>query len=113
MTDLVAMGHDVSGTYIISSDESKNYQCNAELLPSFNECVHEYCNKINGYNYFIVINCGNCVYVAISDKETSQLIGTYPENNLYRKNDDFKYCDLSLYSYEDLYQICLEKVMSE
>lgn len=112
LTELDNEGYDIGETCTVSSDENKSYQCNTDVLSRFQNKAYNYFNGIDNYNYFIVCDRGVCVYAVVSDKNNSTLIGTYPENSLYKKNGDFESVDLSSYSYEDLYQLCLEEVMS-
>lgn len=112
LTDFASMGYDVSGTYIISSDESKNYQCDNSLLSDLKNSISEYCHS-EDCDYFVVVRdyCG--YYAVVRDKNDSDFVATYPEDKIYRSNGNLEDCDLSSYNYEDLYQICLEELMSE
>lgn len=103
------MGYDVSGTYIISSDESKNYQCDNSLLSDLKNSISEYCHS-EDYDYFVVVRdyCG--YYAVVCDKNDSDFVAAYPEDKIYRANGNLEDCDLSSYSYEALYQICLEEL---
>lgn len=112
LTELDEEGYNIGEACIISSNENKNYQCNTDVLLRFNNKAYNYFNEIDNYDYFVVCDRGVSVYVAVADKNTSELLCTYPENSLYKKDDDFESIELSSYSYEELYQLCLEEVMS-
>lgn len=109
LTELDESGYDVSGTYIISSDETKNFQCSDSILTDFNRVMSNYFRNLEAYDYFVVVKNGNCNYAVVRNRNHTDIVKTYPETKLYRGNSEFEDFLQEDYSYEDLYAICVDE----
>ena len=111
ISDMKAAGVDTSGTFMISSDDSKNY-----LIPDgfdvsdFKKRFSQnYAGEIDG-EYFIVINKDSAVYGVFNDSEGKQ--GIYPLSLTINKDDktgELAYDELEegkTYTIDELYDIC-------
>lgn len=82
LVDMDEQDLDVMGTFIISSDENQNYNLNSDFdTEIFKDTMKEYFYDIDELDYFMIINNGECSYVACQQKvEDSEkpVIGTYP-----------------------------------
>lgn len=88
LMDMDTEGSDTSGTFIISSDESLNYNVSSSFdIDTFNSYTSEYFNDISKLNYFAVISDGVCVYAVCENSETPEYIGTYPIKKLPSEYD--------------------------
>ena len=84
IVELDDKGEDVRGTYIISSDRSKNTAVPFDV-GEFYERAERYFDEINEKEYFVVIENGVCTYCAVAESwTTSSMIGSYPPGSDFR-----------------------------
>ncbi len=89
---------DVYGSYIISSDTSKNYNVDFDV-DKFYETMDTYFSDIYNTQYFVVCEDGMCVFAAVID--STGYVGTYD----YDLGIDTEGKDL-----EELYEEALDKL---
>lgn len=78
IVELNEKGTDIKGTYIISSDKSKNTSVPFDV-GEFYEIAQKYFNNINEHEYFVVIDEGSCTYCAVAaDWRSSIGVVSYP-----------------------------------
>lgn len=76
LVDMDEQGCDVSGNFIIHSDDSKNYNVSKDFdVDKFNEYMSYYFSTVEDVDYFIVITNGLAEYVACVYNDTT---GIYP-----------------------------------
>ncbi|MBR5513376.1 MAG: hypothetical protein IKV85_05245 [Ruminococcus sp.] len=68
-------GHDVSGTYVISSDESDNLFCSHVDTDKLYKTLSFYNDDVLYGDWFVIVENGRAVYCAT---ESGNYIGTYP-----------------------------------
>ncbi|MCM1269096.1 MAG: hypothetical protein NC247_00525 [Ruminococcus flavefaciens] len=116
LTDMDEEGCDVNGTFIISSDESLNYNVSRDFdVDMFKEKAEDYFDDITKIDYFVVISEGSCVYSACIQKENAEYIGTYP---IQQRPSHFEYksyletesMDGSEYTLEELYDMAVDAI---
>ena len=82
LTDLDYDGTDVSGVYIIGSDDSMNYNVPSTInVSEIRNTVGSEYDTISKYDYFAIIVNGECSYVAVCKKDDDN-IGMYPISNI-------------------------------
>lgn len=72
-------GYDLSGTYIVSNNDSWNYNLPSDIDAS--ELIEEakyYFDDIDDFNFFVVVVNGSCEYAACENCENPEYTGTYP-----------------------------------
>lgn len=70
---------DMSGTYIISSDISKNSNLTNQLnTDTLNDYVNKYFPETKKYDYFVVFDNGAPAFVAVARISDHKWCGTYP-----------------------------------
>lgn len=90
-------GFDISGTYIISSDESLNYNLNKNFdTDTLYKYVKEFSSDVDEIDYFVVIN-DYCMYVACTKPDNEEYVGTYPLDSCpdYFEGDNSPYLETS------------------
>ncbi|MBQ8348073.1 MAG: hypothetical protein IJY19_00270 [Ruminococcus sp.] len=116
LTDMDEEGYDIDGTFIISSDESLNYNVNSDFdVDMFKENAENYFGDITKTDYFVVISEGSCVYSACIRNEDEEYIGTYP---IQARPDRFEYksyletesIEGSEYTLEELYNMAVDAI---
>lgn len=94
--------------YIICSDKSKNYNVTEDFVSKFEKHLRGYFSYYDEFDYIIVLNGDECVYVACADSDNPKYIGTYPENSLYSAEE---YTDMDReYTFDEIYNICLDEI---
>lgn len=105
---------NVSGTYIICSDSSKNVNVPDDLdINKLDEYAENYFDKKDDFDYFIFIEDGYASFAAAAEKGESSKVGTYPANSIPVKEDDHISSDSSddkEYSLDELYDMAVELV---
>lgn len=105
---------DVSGTYIICSDSSKNVNVPSDIdMDKLDEYLKNYFDKKDDFDYFVVIEDGCTVFSALNSKNKEGKVGTFPANSIPVKKDDHISSDSSddkEYSLDELYDMAVELV---
>ncbi|MBQ9895493.1 MAG: hypothetical protein IJM38_08935 [Ruminococcus sp.] len=107
LTDLDVEGVDLSGKYIISSDDSMNVNAESKPVDKIKSQTKNYFDDIVKIDYFVVIDNGCPIYAVIKNKDDDTYIGTYPAYTLPADINDYsKERDENFnHSYEELYQL--------
>lgn len=103
IVELDEMGIEYPEKYIICSDKSKNYNVTDDFVSQFEEELEIFFSDYNEYDYIIVLNGYECVYVACKDPEIPKYIGTYSAENGVSDMD-------GEYSFDEIYNLCLEEI---
>lgn len=84
LTELDEEGYDISGSFIISSDESQNYNVSSEIdTEDLIGRAREYFEDIDTLDYFVVITDGMCSYTACQEKDSEEnYVGTRPTSSI-------------------------------
>lgn len=111
LANLEGQGYDIESKCILSSDKSKNYQCNDSILDDFydsltNELNFFDSNILEDYDYFSV----GSSYVVVRNKNNPDAVVTYPKAKIYQSDGEFKDWEKENYSYEELYEICIDEI---
>ena len=107
LTDLDAEGVDLTGKYIISSDNSMNINADSKPVDDIKAQAKNYFDDIDEFDYFVVIEDGCSIYVGAKKKDDDTYIGTYPVDTLpadaknYEKETDKNFN----HSYDELYKL--------
>ncbi|HRR76336.1 MAG TPA: hypothetical protein P5191_05930 [Ruminococcus sp.] len=107
---------DIYGTYIISSDSSKNKDVPSDIdIDKLDSQIKKYFEDIDETDYFCVVSDGSAGYVAVDYKSN---IGTYPANSILEKSGDGEpdlYVDSRImkteeenYSLDELYDVIVD-----
>ncbi len=76
LADMEEEGCDISGTFIIGSDEGLSYNLSKDFdMETLNERMTDYFPDIEKLDYFLVIDNGMCIYAACTSHD---ITGTYP-----------------------------------
>lgn len=81
LTELDEDGVYVSGSYIISSDDSlstDNDNVDSSYRKKVNERIKEYFKEVDNYSYVASIRYGYCESVFISESTKSKVVAAYP-----------------------------------
>lgn len=79
LVEMDEQGIDLSGTYIIGSDKSMNYNIQSDLdTDELIEMASEYYSDVDKLDFFVVVIDGICIYAACENSETPEYTGTYP-----------------------------------
>lgn len=107
LTDLDAEGVDLSGKYIISSDDSMNVNAENKPVDKIKSQTKNYFDDIVKIDYFVVIDNGCPIYAVTMNKDDNAFIGTYPGYTLPADINDYsKERDENFnHSYEELYEL--------
>ena len=107
LTDLDAEGVDLSGKYIISSDDSMNVNAESKPVDKIKSQTKNYFDDIVKIDYFVVIDNGCPIYAVTMNKDDDAFIGTYPAYTLPADINDYsKEKDENFnHSYEELYEL--------
>ena len=114
LTELDEMGANLSGTFILCSDESKNYNVPDDFsIDEINEIVGYYYTFEEDCKYFVIISNGVCYYCAVSAFEDT--VGTYPVYTIPKSCNQGaleteEVPDISDYTFDELYEISKEIV---
>lgn len=103
-------GADLTGTFIVSSDDAKNVNVpDTADIGRLKSLVENYAGDVSDYNYFVIIHNGKCIYSAAFKKDGTGDVGTYPTSAAPIALDDFgpdagssKGLD---YTFEELYEM--------
>lgn len=103
-------GADLTGTFIVSSDDTKNVNVPDTVdIGRLKSLVEDYTGDVSDYNYFVIIHNGKCIYTAVFKKDGTGDVGTYPVSAVPIALDDFgpdagssKGID---YTFEELYEM--------
>lgn len=116
LTDMEVNGTDLSGTYIIGSDNSMNYNVPSTINVSEirNKVESDY-SDISKYEYFAIIVNGSCSYVAVYKKSDDSNVGVYPILSIPKfLNDDRleteKVSKIDTYTLDELFQIAKDVI---
>jgi|GEM_PF-2360878 hypothetical protein len=117
IADMETEGQDVSGTYIISSDESLNYNLSKNFdTDTLYEYVKEYFSDIDKVDYFVVIS-DYCMYAACTNPDNEEYVGTHPSKSCpdHFEGDHEPYletssADASEYTLDELYAMAVEAI---
>ena len=107
LTDLDTEGVDLSGKYIISSDDSMNVNAENKPVDKIKSQTKNYFDDIVKIDYFVVIDNGCPIYAVTMNKDDDAFIGTYPAYTLPADINDYsKEKDENFnHSYEELYEL--------
>lgn len=102
-----AEGVDLSGKYIISSDDSMNVNAENKPVDKIKSQTKNYFDDIVKIDYFVVIDNGCPIYAVTMNKDDNAFIGTYPGYTLPADINDYsKERDENFnHSYEELYEL--------
>ena len=112
-------GMDLSGVYIIGSDESMNYNVpssvnTAEVL----KLAANYYDEIDDYDFFFIVNNGSCIYSASDKKDDEDVFGTYPVDQIPAalstidgsRIDTVEKVSMDTYTFEELFELAKKTV---
>ncbi|MBR6581687.1 MAG: hypothetical protein IKK66_10360 [Ruminococcus sp.] len=108
LTELDEMGANLSGTFILCSDESKNYNVPDDFsIDEINEIVGYYYTFEEDCKYFVIISNGVCHYCAVSAFEDT--VGTYPVSAIPKSCNQGtleteEVPDISDYTFDEIYE---------
>lgn len=111
LTDIEVNGTDLSGTYIIGSDDSMDYNVPSTInISEIRNTVESIYYDISEYEYFAIVVNGGCSYVAVYKKGDSGNVGAYPiltipkalNNN---KLETEKVSKIDSYTLDELFEI--------
>ncbi len=117
LTELDEEGYDISGSFIISSDESQNYNVSSEIdTEDLIGRTRVYFEDIDTLDYFVVITDGTCSYTACQEKDSEEnYVGTQPISSIpssidngYVETEDMD--EDEEYTLEELYDITKELI---
>lgn len=108
-------GSDISGTYIISSDENLNYNVSKDFdSAKFDEYTKNYFSDVEKLDYFVVVSDGQCVYSACIQNDNAEYVGTYPAQSFpdhfegdYQLYLETKSIGDSKYALDELYDMAV------
>ena len=105
LTDMDAKGENISGTFIIGSDDSLNYNVPAGFdTAAFKKGAANYFDNINNLDFFIVCQDGCCVY-SVCKQPDGKYTGVYPINYTYGKDGPEPSSDKNP-NFDSLYNSC-------
>ena len=117
LTEMDEQGYDLSGTYIVSNNDSWNYNLPSDIDAS--ELIEEakyYFDDIDDFNFFVVVVNGSCEYVACENSENPEYTGTYPVKS-YPSSYDGSYfesspinTDQEKLTFQELYDMAVELI---
>ena len=118
LVEAEADGTSVFGTYIISSDPSKNINVPSGInTDDFCDMVtaNSYLYEEDKYDYFVLVKDGECLYSAIHKNVDGYGVGVFPllsiPEAINGKTLETKSVDrLDGYTIDDLYDICVKLV---
>lgn len=112
LTEMDEEGSDLSGYFIICSDESLNHMGSSVFNTEyFLDATEAYFEDINEYDYFMVLENGWCSYIACQEKDSEEnYVGTYPSEEIPSSFDngylETEYMDEDAeYTLDELYDI--------
>lgn len=117
LTELDEEGYDISGSFIISSDESQNYNVSSEIdTEDLIDRTRVYFEDIDTLDYFVVITDGMCSYTACQEKDSEEnYVGTKPTSSIpssidngYVETEDMD--ENEEYTLQELYDIAKELI---
>lgn len=117
LTELDEEGYDISGSFIISSDENQNYNVSGEIdTEDLIGRTRVYFEDIDTLDYFVVITDGMCSYTACQEKDSEEnYVGTRPANSIpssidngYVETEDMD--ENEEYTLQELYDIAKELI---
>ncbi len=112
LANLQGQGYDIELKCILSSDKSKNYNCSTDsIIDDFydsltNELNFFDSNILEDYDYFSV----GSSYIVVRNKNNPDAVVTYPKAKIYQSDGEFKDWEKENYSYEELYEICIDEI---
>lgn len=71
--------------------------------------MENYFSDYKKFDYIIVIEDGCCTYTACTNPENPKFTGTYPANKLYSADGELSTMD-RVYSFDEIYQLCLDEI---
>ena len=114
LTELDEMDANLSGTFILCSDESKNYNVPDDFsIDEINEIVGYYYTFEEDCNYFVIISNGVCHYCAVSafkDTVVTYPVSAIPKSCNQGTLETEEVLDISDYTFDELYEISKEIV---
>ncbi len=117
LTEMDEEGYDLSGCFIISSDESQNYNVGSDFdTKHLLDTVKVYFEDVDTLDYFVVIEDGICSYTACQEKDDEEkYVGTYPSSSIpysfengYVETEDMD--EDEEYTLQELYDITKELI---
>lgn len=113
LIELDEEGVNPSGTFILSSDENKNYNVPDDFsIEDLNEAIGYYYTIDEDCDYFVIICDCVCSYCAVSKFEDT--VGTYPVSSIPKSIDETfeteNIADDDDYTFEEIYEIAKEIV---
>ncbi|MDE6849448.1 MAG: hypothetical protein K2J44_08925, partial [Ruminococcus sp.] len=93
-----------SENFIVSSDSSKNYNVSSEFADNFVNGISKYYQKNDNLEYFIVVENGEISNVSGVYEGKPKSFSSFPDKYKYTEDDYI------ILSYEEDYQICLDKI---
>lgn len=93
-----------SENFIVSSDSTKNYNVSSEFADNFVNGISEYYQKSPNLQYFIVVENGEISNVSGVYEGKTKSFSSFPDK--YKYTEDRRV----ILSYEEDYQICLDKI---
>lgn len=93
-----------SENFIVSSDSTKNYNVSSEFADNFVNGISEYYQKSPNLQYFIVVENGEISNVSGEYEGKTKSFSSFPDK--YKYTEDRRV----ILSYEEDYQICLDKI---
>lgn len=115
LIEMDTYGVDLSGTYIISSDASKNYNVKIDIN-KFKSEMGNFFPEMDNFEYFLFVCNGVCTGVVCYEKDSSKYIGIYPVNHINKiENGKITSGEISLddnkkYTYDELYKMYIEQI---
>lgn len=93
-----------SENFIVSSDSSKNYNVSSEFADNFVNGISKYYQKNDNLEYFVVVENGEISNVSGVYDGKPKSFSSFPDKYKYTEDDYI------ILSYEEDYQICLDKI---
>lgn len=111
LTDMEVRGTDLSGTYIIGSDNSMDYNVPSTInISEIKNTVRSNYDDISKYEYFAIIVNGSCSYVVVCKKSDDGNVGAYPILNIPKalnnnRLETEKVSKIDTYTLDELFEI--------
>lgn len=111
LIDMEMIGIDLSGTYIIGSDNNMDYNVPLTInISEIRNTVESNYDDISKYEYFAIVVNGSCSYVAVYKKSDSGNVGAYPILNIPKalnnnRLETEKVSKIDTYTLDELFEI--------
>lgn len=116
LTEMDESDVDISGTYIICSDSSKNVNIPGSLdVDGLNTYAEMYFSDMKELNWFVFISNGTVQYTVVTEESYGPgTVGTWPAYSQPTEMSDgdlsFESDDKMSASYDELYQMCSDMI---